>query len=137
MFSKILPKLFMWKLNIVLWQSNFVAISRRNRQSFRLVEIRLYPSKSLGNSRRFLGILIQITNDQSEHWKQKSHKKRKGSGTNRVNAPIASRRLIMKQPQRRPGNQFKAHWKRMNIILIIQDVSSTFFEESPRKQAKK
>ena len=40
MFSIIMTELFMGKLNIVLWRINFVVISRRNRRSFRLVEIR-------------------------------------------------------------------------------------------------
>ena len=31
----------MWKVNIVSWRNNFVVISRRNHQSFRLMEIRL------------------------------------------------------------------------------------------------
>ena len=42
MFSTIVSKLFIWKSNIVLRRNNFVAISRRNCCSFRLVEIRLY-----------------------------------------------------------------------------------------------
>ena len=41
MLSVIVAELFMWKLNIVSWRIDFVAISRQNRRSFRLVEIRL------------------------------------------------------------------------------------------------
>ena len=41
MFSIIVTELFMWKLNIISWRINFAVISRRNRRSFRLVEIRL------------------------------------------------------------------------------------------------
>ena len=41
MFSIFGPKSFMWILTIVSWQNSFVAISQRNRQSFRLVEILL------------------------------------------------------------------------------------------------
>ena len=45
MFSIIVPKLAMWKLNVVLWQINFVVVSQWDRRSFRLVEIRLKVSK--------------------------------------------------------------------------------------------
>ena len=45
MFAIIVPKLAMWKLNVVLWQINFVVVSQRDRRSFRLVEIRLKVSK--------------------------------------------------------------------------------------------
>ena len=41
LFSIIVAKLFMWKLNIVSWRNNLVSISRQCRRSFRLVEIRL------------------------------------------------------------------------------------------------
>ena len=64
MFSVIVSKLSMWKLNILSWRINFVVISRRNRRSFRLVEIRLYCQTyyMFLSSEKCLGITMSWVN---------------------------------------------------------------------------
>ena len=63
-FLKIAPKLFMGKLNIVSSRNNFVAISRRNRQPFRQVEIRLNgnaPYNELRKSDMLMSKLYELS----------------------------------------------------------------------------
>ena len=55
--TTIMPKLFMWKLNIVSWRNNFVAILRQNHQLFRLKEIRLNLLSVVEISKNFKNIL--------------------------------------------------------------------------------